>query len=43
MRMTESFTREGYVIEASDFYDYTALITVYDTKGQHRDKKSYRN
>ena len=33
MRMTESFTREGYVIEATDFYDYSALITVFDTKG----------
>jgi uncharacterized repeat protein (TIGR01451 family) len=33
MRMTESFNREGYVIEASDFYDFSALITVYDTKG----------
>jgi uncharacterized repeat protein (TIGR01451 family) len=33
MRMTESFTREGYVIEATDFYDYSALITVFDAKG----------
>lgn len=33
MRMTESFAREGYVIEASDFYDFSALITVYDSKG----------
>lgn len=33
MRMTESFTRGGYVIEATDFYDSSALITVFDTKG----------
>ena len=33
MRMTESFSREGYVIETSDFYDFSALITVYDSKG----------
>ena len=33
MRMTESFTREGYVIEATDFYDSSALITVFDAKG----------
>ncbi len=30
LRLTESFTREGMVIEASDFYENSALITVYD-------------
>lgn len=31
LRLAESFFREGFLIEASDFYDNTALITVYDT------------
>ena len=31
LRLTESFGRDGYLIEASDFYDNSALITVYDT------------
>ncbi len=31
LRLKESFVRESYLIEASDFYDNTALITVYDT------------
>ncbi len=30
LRLTESFSREGFLIEASDFYDNSALITVYD-------------
>ncbi len=30
LRLTETFTREGFLIEASDFYDNSALITVYD-------------
>lgn len=32
LRLTETFTREGFLIEASDFYDNSALITVYDAK-----------
>lgn len=31
LRMTESFTRGGYQIEATDFFDDMALITVYDS------------
>ncbi len=31
LRLAESFTREDFLIEASDFYDNSALITVYDT------------
>ena len=30
LRLAESFTRDGFLIEASDFYNSTALITVYD-------------
>jgi uncharacterized repeat protein (TIGR01451 family) len=33
LRMTESFIRDGFQIEATDFFDNTALITVYDNGG----------
>lgn len=31
LRLKESFSRDGFIIEASDFYDNSALITVYDS------------
>jgi uncharacterized repeat protein (TIGR01451 family) len=31
LRLKESVTRDGFIIEASDFYESSALITVYDT------------
>ena len=33
LRLTETFSREGFLIEASDFYENSALITVYDSSG----------
>jgi hypothetical protein len=31
LRLTETFTRAGFLIEATDFYDNSALLTVYDS------------
>ena len=33
LRLAETFSREGFLIEASDFYENSALITVYDISG----------
>jgi hypothetical protein len=32
LRLKETVTRDGFIIEASDFYDNSSLITVYDAK-----------